>query len=232
MAADHNAFIVSTFASWAGDFRQARTLLTEALLLEGHNGYGAPHPKQDEGRWKEDERRWEHPPLLQYVIQERLKQLADQESVPGAHAGVVRRAKPLELHTTHLRGAVWRIDYREFLLQAYLVDLNRERELFVRARQHASRAPERPTTKAMDLSSETDGATRVVYGPLGGSWVVVGNPFIRAHVSDMGLIEAIGVWTEAEVDETAGEEIRLAFERLLTSLDPGTEGQGSDRRTG
>jgi hypothetical protein len=55
-------------------------------------------------------------------------------------------------------------------------------------------------------------------GPLGGTWVYPGNPFVQVSVSDMGLVEASSLWTgEGAPPDFA--PFRLAFRRLLDDLD-------------
>ena len=54
--------------------------------------------------------------------------------------------------------------------------------------------------------------------PLGSAWVVTGNPFLQVELTDMGLIEASGLWTEPLLPESA-EAITDTFLRLLKVLD-------------
>lgn len=95
--------------------------------------------------------------------------------------------QPAVLETRHLRGTVSRSDVRQFARRAYLTDPAWADELLASARKL-----EAPTSDASSaLSPESKGARE--FRPLGASWIVEGQVFIRASVTDMGLIEANGL---------------------------------------
>ena len=54
--------------------------------------------------------------------------------------------------------------------------------------------------------------------PLGASWYVPGDLFIQIELTDMGLLEATGIWTEANLPDDA-RTISGRFEKVMLSLD-------------
>ena len=86
---------------------------------------------------------------------------------------------------------------------------------------HQAAAPAARHVAEPDEADKPDALTegRKTYGPLGASWVVAGNPFIRVELSDVGLLEARGLWTAPVLVASDGDLIREAFRKLLISLD-------------
>lgn len=217
MPAESDLFIVSTFAQWAGDQRVARTLLMQCQSAI------------DAGRSTEPM----NPTLrlLGLVAHERLEELARREHLPRGRSDTPNvTAKPVELRTAHLQGVVWRTDDREFLLQAYLLDLSLETAFFARVTEASSRFLD--LSPAAADSKDASPSETPVFRSLGAAWVLPGDPFLRVQVSDMGLIEALALWTGSRLDEEAGAGIRAAFQRLLEALDPAGGDSGSPQQKG
>ena len=126
MGVDTDNFIVATFALWAGDFKYAETLLSRYSNAPALNGL-VESPDD----------------LIRRTGALRLRQLRQKKGefkLLAAENGVRNpvQANPTVLETKHLRGAVWRIDAREFDLRAYLKDLSWEEHLLDLAQNEAS----------------------------------------------------------------------------------------------
>jgi hypothetical protein len=211
MPAESDKYIVATFALWAGDFAFAETLLREfspprnTPSLEG--GIEAP----------EDIMRATGVLRLRQLWQRRgefQKYVAEYRS-----HGMELVEQPLVVRTEHLRGVVWRTGEREFQMQAYLVDLSWQDELFNRAHAEAGRhETARPSGRGTAAEPLELGREDIVGRGLGRAWTVTGHPFLQVEVTDLGLIDASMVWVEARLPER-GEEIIGPFRGILNSLD-------------
>lgn len=213
MAAETDKFIIASSALWAGDFE-----FFEALLRE----YSHPsevEPICDNAKLPED--------FIRATGALRLKQLWQRRGEFRKLAGKYERQgaaitdRPTIMQTKHLRATLWRTGTREFLMQGYLTELSWEDELFLRARLLAypseistSKGPAqtRQTAEADDLSEEES------YTPLGAAWVIADNPFIQIELTDLGLVEATGIWTGRELPGAAAA-ITGPFLNLLHKLD-------------
>lgn len=208
MAADDepDAFVISTFAAWAGDDDKLRAVV-QALLprlrtASLEEGVGTPSG------------------IMRFVAFERLRRrqsLNDERDVFTVTTSHAAPASPSVLETSHLRGVIWRLSEREFLLQAYLTDLAWDRQLLERARfqPHQRFELKEPVGEAESIDPRL-----TLFDRLGASWVVAGNPFVQVEVGDMGLVEALAIWTEPRLEPADGEIILGAFRRLLETLDP------------
>jgi len=210
MAAKTDKFIIATFALWAGDFEYF-----EKLLREFSKPFNIPQIA-DAVETAED--------VIRDTGARRLRQFRQKKGefrklvLEFAERGVEITDRPMVVEVTHMRGTIWRIGEREFVMQAYLKDLSWENDLFSRAAANAESKGNRDDVapKASDLSgqsTEGDG-----YHSKGCAWVVFGNPFIQVHLTDLGLLEARGMWVERTLPEDA-ESITNAFVRVLGSLD-------------
>ena len=207
MVAETDKFIIATFALWAGDFAYCEKLLRE---------YSPPYEAGsiDEGvRAPEDFIRATGALRLRQLWQKRgeFKKLAAEYE----HQGVELTDRPIILETKHLRATVWRSGEREFFMQGYLKELTWQESLFTRASREASTGK---TPKARTDSQKFELFGSEAVKPLGSAWVVTGNPFLQVELTDMGLIEASGLWTEPLLPESA-EAITDTFLRLLKVLD-------------
>lgn len=202
MAADTDNFVVATFALWAGDFAFADRLL---------RSFSPPHQVRsiDEGA--------EHPKhIIQATGALRLRQLRQKRgefrklAFEYGRSGTAISDTPTILETTHLRATLWRIGEREFLLQGYLKDLDWQDMLFKLA----------SITADVERHAQNE---RGMFGPLGFRWALPGNPFLVVELTDLGLIEASGLWTAPALPQQA-VQITARFQELLDSLDkPQTE---------
>jgi hypothetical protein len=104
-------------------------------------------------------------------------------------------------------------------MQGYLKELSWQEELFARAhrlaegRKHPKVEVPRPTSDMFDPEPQ-EGAFE---GP-GAAWVVAANPFIQIELTDLGSVEAAGIWTRQVLPENA-RVITEPFLRVLESLD-------------
>jgi len=209
MAAETDNFIIATFALWAGDFSYCEQLLREFSL-----SHDAPSLDQSVER-PED--------FLRATGVLRLRQLWQKRgefrklSLDYTGTDIEITDKPIILETTHLRATLWRTGEREFLLQGYLKDLSWQSGLFERAHVHLSGVAEKKDSILPADSAGTQAEGRP-YMPLGAAWIVEGNPFIQVELSDLGLLEASGIWTGSHLPESA-ELITGAFHTLLSTLD-------------
>ena len=210
MAAETDRFVIASFALWAGDFD-----FVEKLLLE----YSRPNDissDKDEAQKPED-----------FIIKAgalRLRQLRqrreefNKRAAEYAKQGTDLRDKPYIIETEHLRATLRRTDIRAFLMQGYLSDVSWEKDLFVRARRFARRdqpAEDRGKSIEKDIFVLDDDG---VFKALGASWIIPGNPFIQVEVTDLGLIEASGLWTQDQLPKGV-DDITAPFRKLLHDLD-------------
>lgn len=142
---------------------------------------------------------------------------------------ILKISELLTVETRHLRGIIWRLGSREFQMYAYLTDLSWESNLFKKAKIFISKFGEEKLPPYPD--SEEEAHIKSFMGS-SGSWVVSGNPFFQVHISDLGLIEARGLWIKKELPKEAGQ-IKKAFGSILYNLDekgasPGGETRGVD----
>jgi hypothetical protein len=211
MAAKTDPFIVATFALWAGDF---------AYVAEHLREFSPPHntPSIDDGAESPED-------FIRATGALRLRQLRQKRgefkklTSEYADQDVEITDKPIILETKHLRATVWRIGEREFVMQGYLRELSWQNRLFELAHREASRndAPKVriPKGPAYLIESEAEGEP---LKPLGVAWAVAQNPFIQVELTDMGLLEATGLWTERRLPQDA-EAITKPFLNLLNALD-------------
>jgi hypothetical protein len=212
MASETDKFVIATFALWAGDIKYCERLLREFSPVAGQRAadahIGAP----------EDFIRVAGALRLRQLWQKRgeFKSLAAEYG----HAGLVLTDEPLILGTDHLRAAVWRLGEREFLMQAYLTNLEWQHSLFERAVTEASRSsPTRGIASAV-RQPETNVEDEAVQS-LGVAWAVPGNPFLQVELTDLALLEATALWTEPSLPEN-GEVITNSLQHLLDALDEPT----------
>ena|SRR5579883_86574 len=212
MAAETDQFIIATFALWAGDFSYVQQLLER---------YSPPHDTPriaDSASKPEDIIRATGALRLRQLWQKRgeFKKLVEQDT------DVQLTDEPIILETKHIRATLWRSAEREFFLQGYLKDLSWQGKLFELAHRQALNkdSPKVPVFDAVtDLfEREDEQLAFVTFMPTGCSWVIAGNPFIQVELTDLGLLEAAGLWTEARLPRDA-QAINNAFSKLLQSLD-------------
>jgi len=211
MAVETDEFVIATFALWAGDFSYCEKLLTK---------FSPPHNTPqigDQAQSPEDFICATGALRLRQLWQKRgeFKQFAAEFYEEGYQ--IVDN--PTVLETKHLRATVWRNGEREFLLQGYLKDLAWQDSLFELARKEAGQTekPRPPTAPQQpDLFEREAGAAPVK--TLGASWIIAGNPFIQVELTDLGMIEATGLWLEPRLPDSA-QPITAPFLRLLETLD-------------
>jgi hypothetical protein len=197
MAADTDVFVLSTYAAWAGDDNTFERLILE-LRPELHT---SAMEERAEGATD----------IMRAVGAARLLRLRERRNEDdGGIREKVRR--PFVLQTEHIRGVVWRMAEREFVLQAYLTDFAWQDELFRRAQEQLHVVPGH-------VEADKDHPQKI-FRRLGSAWVLPGNPFVQVSVSDIGLIEAVAIWTDAVVDDRAGEAVLLSLRSVLLALDP------------
>lgn len=133
--------------------------------------------------------------------------------------GVQVAEHPIVLETKHLRATLWRIGEREFIILGYLKDLSWQEELFARARREAAKneSPQRRFPPDVVESRGPSPDRQSVQG-LGSTWTVVGNPFMRVELTDLGLLEVSLLWIEPRLPESV-EEMRRPLLQLLGRLD-------------
>jgi len=211
MAAEEDRFIIGCSALWAGDFEYFEKLLRQysyPLDVEPID-HGAESP--------EDFIRATAALRLRQLWQKRgeFKKLAREYALQGVEI----TDKPTILETKHLRATLWRTGSREFLLQGYLTDLSWQEGLFSHARRVAD-AAENPKSKSLiqrnDMFEEEEAGES--FTGLGAAWVVAENPFIQVELTDLGLLEATGIWTGRELPDAAAA-ITQPFLKLLHKLD-------------
>jgi hypothetical protein len=208
MAANTDAFVVAAFALWAGDFGYFDALMRDF----------APPAKTSS-----DPEALERPEdVMQVTGAIRLRQLRQRRGefrrfvLESGRQQISIVEQPAVLESAHLRATVWRIDDREFVMQAYLTDLAFEERLFAAARKMALQSAD--TVRDDSQLTEPDRARGHVYAPPGARWIVTGNPFMRVELTDLGLVQATALWTGDSMPES-GEAITGPFHRVLHSLD-------------
>lgn len=239
MVADTDKFIIATFALWAGDF-----LFFEKLL----STFSPPHrtvASERDMEEPEDFIRTTGALRLRQLWQKRseFRKLAAEYSSERVQV----TDTPMILETEHLRATLWRTGEREFIMQGYLKDLGWQDHLFTCAREQAAKSiepiPETPqeelklprrkpkssaqqTTSDIDPDDMSDEDYKELFHsierppilPLGASWTQIGNPFIQVELTDLGLLEATGLWTEGRLPKKA-DSIVEPFMKVLRNLD-------------
>lgn len=211
MTAETDAFIVATFALWAGDFDYAERLL---------NQFSPPHKTasldSSEIQSPED--------LIRRTGALRLRQLWQKKGefkvLIAADPSIKSFAsEPMVLSTDNLRGAVWRLNSREFQMLAYLTRLDWETQMIRLAHLQAGRHESfpRPHDKqTRDLFAELN---HVDVQQLGTAWNVTGDLLLQVNLSDMCLLEVRATWTAVRLPDNV-QEIVTPLLNLLKSLDP------------
>ena len=211
MLADTDKFIIATFALWAGDFEHVEKLLRE---------FSPPHETTsiDEGAEKPED-------FIRATGALRLRQLRQKRgefkklAAEYANQEVEVTDKPTILETKHLRATLWRTGEREFVMQGYLKELRWQHSLFELAHREASRhdgpKPRLPRSLPYLIEPETEAQPSK---PLGVAWSIPQNPFLQVELTDLGLIEATGLWIEPRLPQNA-EVIKEPFSKLLRTLD-------------
>jgi hypothetical protein len=213
MTAEVEKFIVATFALWAGDFLHFSKLLKE---------FSPPHRTEritNAIETPEDLIRAAGALRLRQFRQKRgeFRKLAAEHQRRDVSLGDV----PLVLATNHLRAAIWRVEEREFNLYGYLTDPTWGNFLFKNARRAyaatRTRQSKGSTPVQADLyESDLEEGAKTSNGT---HWVTAGPLFIRAQLTDLGLIEATGLWVEPQLPSDA-TMITAPFQNLLELLDP------------
>ena len=119
-----------------------------------------------------------------------------------------------------MRAALWRTGVRNFHLQGYLTQLDWQENLLRHAHLEAERNEitrlRRDQANPNLLETENDSRPKE---PLGVEWVVIGNPFLEAQLSDLCMLEISGTWTAKKLPAKA-DEIQDPFIKVLNALDP------------
>ena len=206
MGVDTEDFITATFALWAGDFEYA-----EALLHQ----YSMAPPLDGEVESPED--------LIRRTGALRLRQLRQKKGefklLAAQYPSRELKANPDVLETTHLRGALWRLEAREFNLRAYLKDLSWQQNMLRLAHKEAllhERVEERVDQSNYGLGLRGEQQPQI---SLGASCTVTGSLLLRVQLSDLCLLEVNGVWTEHSLP-ISDHDIKQPFLKLLHALDP------------
>lgn len=208
MAAESDAFVIATYALWAGDLCYAAQLLEQ---------YSPPHrtaPITREGIESPEA-------IIKATGALRLRQLRQKRGEfdwiarDQPQTDIKLTDTPTILTTKYLRACLWRRDEREFVMRGYLTDLRWERKLLSLAQTAASRERlARP-----DVGQNEQYLQSVEAGlPLGGSWAVEGKLFIRVNVNDLAQIKAIGLWPHISLPAQASDVTR-SFSAILDYLD-------------
>lgn len=216
MAAETDGFVIATFALWAGDTQYADERLAEYSPL-----HSRPLATLTSLNSPEE--------LIATTAALRRRQLATKTrefkkivSQRSDELGSLTEA-PFVLQTDHLRATIYRRTSRQFSMRGYLRDLDWEPRLLELARKAGNLDSARLITSQPKLLKGPES-----YGPLGASWAVEGSLFIEIDVTELGQIEANGVWTKLELP-TGADAITKPFEAVLRSLDfPVNRGELSD----
>jgi hypothetical protein len=211
MAAETDQFVIATFALWAGDFAYFERLVNE---------FSPPHHTPQIGDDVETPT-----DFIRATGARRLRQLWQKRGEfkrLTENLEITDRAEVIE--SEHLRGTIWRIEEREFLMQAYLKDLSWAESLFNLARLNARSPDSQKEIRSPNLHPELEWKTAddEAYHSPGSSWIVIGNPFIRVQLTEMGLVDARALWVERLLPMQAAEVIR-PFSNVLASLDSVTK---------
>lgn len=214
MAAETDKFVIATCALWAGDFAYFEELLQE---------FSPPHvtpPIDDGAKVPVDFIRATGALRLRQFWQKRgeFKKLAAELS----RQGIDLTDKPAILETKHLRATVWRVGEREFQFQGYLTDLAWQEALFMNAHREAARTGPLKAPLAPPLPAQSDlfkqGTEDDMWKSPGIGWVIPADLFIQVELTDLGLIEGMGLWVKPSLPREA-EEVAAPFQRLLNALD-------------
>jgi hypothetical protein len=133
---------------------------------------------------------------------------------------------PVILETKHLRATVCRTGDREFHLRGYLKDLAWQEVVFARAHHETAKGerlqtPKEPQpTRRAELFEPPPGSERSK--SLGTAWIVPGDLFLQVELTDLGPLEAIGLWVRPRLPDNAGG-ILAVFVGLVTALDESHE---------
>lgn len=210
MAAETDTFVVASAALWAGDFYHFETLMRKFVSQRG------PRSSREEMTDPEAIIITTGEIRLRQLWQKRgeFRKLANSQSRDGD----ILTDKPIILETVHLRATLWRTGAREFLMQGFLTDLGFGNRFFENARMVAKVAGGSATPSKLGNweSPEVRGEVKM---PLGASWYVPGDLSIQVELTDMGLLEAAGMWTERNLPDDA-RLISGKFENVMLSLDP------------
>ena len=204
MAAETDAFVIATFALWAGDTQHADELFAQFAPLQPRPlatltsidspiqviaATAALRRRQLAAKTREFKR----------IVSKRSDELGGLTDAPAV------------IQTKHLRATIWRRSPRQFLMKGYLTDLDWESRLFTLARKAAQTAVARKKGAKPTPSRES-------HEGVGASWAVEGVLFIEIDVTELGQIEANAIWTRREFPPDASQ-IKAPFEALLQSLD-------------
>ena len=209
MNADTDKYIVATHALWAGDVEYFENLLKDFSPAKKDAS------RVDFAETPED--------FIKATGALRLRQLwrkrAEFNSLVAAHSesNLEITDKPIILKTAHLRAALWRTGEREFFMQGYLTELKWQRTLFDRAHEQAKKYLKPRLVQGKQPLLKFISTTKARVSP-GSSWIAFGNPFLQIELTDMGLLEASGLWVKPLLPES-GTEITNVFQALLESLD-------------
>lgn len=200
-------YVIATFALWAGDVEYGQDLLRKLAPLREYGKLPEKVESSEE--------------LILYIAALRHRQLIQRKreynNVVDNYRmqGFNLSAELLTVETRHLRGIIWRLGSREFQMYAYLTDLSWEPNLFRKAKRLISAFGEEKLPSYVGSESEIHAKS---FTGSGGSWIVTGNPFLQIHVSDLGLIEALGLWVKKKPPQDV-DQIKKAFSSILHKLD-------------
>jgi hypothetical protein len=212
MAVDSDKFVIASLALWAGDFANF-----EQQLLEYSNPRDVKHIYRS-AETPEDFIKATGALRLRQFWQRRgeFKKIISEYSVRETRI----TETPNIFETKNLRATLWRTGEREFLMKGYLKELSWQDALFKRARDVARRAASTnvDTLRQAGEAFDSEAGERAFEG-LGVAWIVPANPFIQIEVTDLGLLEATGLWTLPMLPENS-DPITTPFVRVLQTLDP------------
>lgn len=207
MAVVFDRFIISSSALWAGDFDYFEEQLKLFIQESAQNA--------------STEEELEITDIL--IIEEaerRLRQLSlrklEFENL-AEKSGERIMMTPRVLVRENFRATIWRKTQREFHLQAYLTDLSLHPKLLRRGRALASQSESDlvsrvgPQTRFPDTSVET-------YGSLGAAWTEFSDMLLEIRVSDLGLVEARGIWIQRALPDNE-QKLLESFNKLLDALE-------------
>lgn len=222
MDVEWDNFIIAGFALWAGDFDYFERLLKEfSPPSKSPHSIGKILSADDLVRATGALRR------RQYVQKKR-----EFAKMVKAYENAEIRYQPETLQTTNLRATIWRVGVREFVMYAYLTNLDYAEELFSRAQRMADPLPaaEVPATEVTEKSGlrrkqrkkqDLNPEALKQFEPPGAAWTVEGNPFIQVELTDMGLVRVKALWTKRSLPD-AGNQITGSLYHVLTELDRST----------
>ncbi len=201
--------MIASFALWAGDFDYFERLLREF----------SPSSKTPRLSGKI----LDADGLVRATGALRMRQYLQKKrefvKMARVYKGRRDQISPRDFGNGNLRATIWRVGVREFVMYAYLTNLDYAGELFSRAHQIAEVEP--ANNLSARESSDLDLHDVKVFESPGASWTVEGNPFIQAELTDMGLIRATALWTLRSLPG-AGDQITGKLYSVLTELDQST----------